>query len=263
MKTSQILLTGCLAIGFVWLAQGRIFSKDIKVSKSFLPVAEDAEDLAARKAARNKSLSVDTKRDVAAVLKRPIVYNFGSDRAGQRISTLLNLTDDLKTNTSESTQKHMDFLNALRKDPNGYNDVLEVIERIQGDPKYQIEAAGLLEVLAEDPAHKQVAHHIAERQMNAVIPDGVAIPNDTQTEEELNKSLSTDPSMIPAVVAQEVFVKTAMNEQEAFDGTLKVVMRQPNHNVRTAMIVAFSNIYPDRRSELEQTLKSHGIQLVE
>jgi hypothetical protein len=263
VKTAHVLVVGCLAIGFIWWTQGGVKSETKTSSSSFVPVDEDPKEVEMRKAALLKSKSSGEDRSVAAIPKKAPVYNFGEDRAGQRIATLLNLTDELKSNTSESTKKHMDFLNALRKDPNGYNDVLEIIERIQGDPKYQIEAAGLLEVLAEDPAHKQVAHHIAERQMNAVIPDGVALPGEAQSEEELNQSLSTTPDMIPAVVAQEVFVKTAMNEQEAFDGTLKVIMRQPNHNVRTAMIVAFSNIYPDRRSELEQTLKSRGIQLVE
>jgi hypothetical protein len=118
-------------------------------------------------------------------------------------------------------------------------------------------------VLAEDPAHKAVVHQMAERQMIDVTPEGVLMPSEAQTEQELNASLSTDLSMVPAIVAHEVFLKTASSEQEAFDGTVNVVVRQPNHNVRTAMIVAFGNAYPDRKADLEQTLRSRGIPLVE
>jgi hypothetical protein len=184
----------------------------------------------------------------------------GHSEGSRRISQLFEFAGNAQSGEA-AAKAHKDYYIQLKKDPRTVADLKEALESLRIHRGFEFEKANILMFLAEISPDAREVRDLAEREMMNHVSETVPLPEEAQTDEELNRALSTDFSMALPTMAHQVFLKKTESDQERFDGTVSAIRRQANHNIRTAMFQAYIETNPKRTVELSSRLKQLGVEM--
>ncbi len=106
-----------------------------------------------------------------------------------------------------------------------------------------------------DEERKEVAY----KEMTSQIPDKRPDPNTAETEEELNRALSTTFEMSVPLVAHSIFISSVTDKNEAVSKTIEAVTAQQEPYIQRGIVNQFAETYPEEKEMILQELADKGI----
>ena len=115
---------------------------------------------------RKAKPSCRTHREPAAIPSpsSPLQNILGTDATGERFAKLIELTSSMGEDAMMMEQ-YRQYLGQLRKMPSFAKDLVQAYERLTGHNEYEIERAGLLELMVDSPVDRRQIRDRAEREM--------------------------------------------------------------------------------------------------
>lgn len=127
--------------------------------------------------------------------------------------------------------------------------------------EFPFDRASLIDAIADFPELRKEAKEIAREELAQSVVKQKVIPQNPESQEELDKALASDDFDFLPMISHSVLIRTSDSAKEALELTIEAIKSQEDLGMRDTLAQQFTTKYPQLEKNLDYELKRARIEM--